>query len=81
MSPPLLSQMLLGGWLLASAFLWAHSDGQFFVAAWAGLLIVLLSLVGIWRQRSDRRIRTVVLWLLFGTLIFPAVTRFQSSTT
>jgi hypothetical protein len=71
----IISQMALAIWLLASAFMWPHSDGQLMLALVGGLLGVLLSSVALMRGKQGVHIGLLGGWLLFGALSFSEQSR------
>jgi hypothetical protein len=66
--------MVLGVWLVLSAFLWAHSRAQFTNAWICGLLVVGLALLAIGPVPSARYGNAVVGgWLILSVFLLPRV--------
>jgi hypothetical protein len=71
----LLSETVLGVWLLLSAFLWPHSKGQLLVAVVGGVLCIGYCVRAMLRRHQDVRLAAVAAWVLVGAFVLPAGNR------
>lgn len=64
--------VLLGLWLVFSAFLWEHGRAQFQNAWICGALVIVISLISIggWRQARYGSV-AISAWLFVSALLFP----------
>ncbi|WP_437478586.1 hypothetical protein WME75_30570 [Sorangium sp. So ce1014] len=63
----------LGVWLVISAFLWRHSQGQFTNTWVVGALCVLFAVLAIWAPRARYLNAILALWLFVSTWWIPAL--------
>lgn len=66
-------QVLIGVWLILSAFLWPHLRLQAMVVWAAGGLTVLIAAASIFVQPLRLLLGLVAIWLIIGTFIQPAL--------
>ncbi len=71
--PPRALQIGLGVWLVLTVFLWPHSRVQASMAAGAGLLAVLLSLVALRYSPIRLLLGLVGVWLIVGAFVPPTL--------
>jgi hypothetical protein len=70
---PVVSQVALGLWLVASGFLWPHSPEQLGFAFVSGALCTLFALGSLLTVRLHYANHLVAIWLLVAVILFPAV--------
>jgi O-antigen ligase len=67
--------VVLGLWLVASAFLWPHGTAQFLNAAVTGALIAAISAVALLARDRARHVTTgLAVWLFLANLLLPGTT-------
>ena len=66
---PRLLNLVLGGWLVVSAFVWQHSATGFMNSWLSGLAIALVSLIGAFFPSARWVNASIALWLFVSTLL------------
>lgn len=69
----IIAQILMGAWLVVSAFWWPHSAEQFVIALMGGLLCGFFAVGAIGRPRRGSGSYLVAVLLLAGSVFLPAL--------
>jgi hypothetical protein len=65
--------MLIGTWLIFSAFAWTHTPGQFANTIVCGLLTVLFAVLSLYSRRGQQLGALLAVWLFLSGLFATSV--------
>ncbi len=66
--------VILGGWLFISAFIWPHAHGQFTTAWLVGLAVTAIAIIGYWAPQIRYLNTLLAVWLFCSAFALPRLT-------